>query len=320
MFFALFLVFDERNLQSLTRIKKHIMRKISNLAIIATGVALITVLASCTKEDAPRQTFTPSNWENNLKAVVDEQMSKSHNSSSALKKNGWACGAADAGGALAGAAAGADIGSAFVLANPSAPLIGIIGGGIIGGAAASIGYWWGKVIEDGVPGGPTIYNPTIENPFADKSNPYRYAGILHNEICKKAIDDSIIFMPDSAIYFQDRMNDIGYKIINERKGEFAELANLEFFDIGLDYNAINTPIISNAESLSIQVESTNEDIALFCREFQRGLNYCSSEEDVYNLVKKMNSVIMNSDLDENVKRQMLISTSVLENSVWLWRF
>lgn len=318
MFFALFLVFDERNLQSLTRIKKHIMRKISNLAIMATGVALITVLASCTKEDAPRQTFTPSYWENNLKAVVDEQMSKSHNSSSALKKNGWACGAADAGGALGGAAAGAEIGSVAV--HPAGPLVGCIAGGIIGGAAASIGYWWGKVIEDGVPGGPTIYNPTIENPFADKSNPYRYAGILHNEICKKAIDDSIIFMPDSALYFQDRMNDIGMKIIEARKGEFSELASLEFFDIGLDYGAINAPIISNAESLTIHVETTNEDITFFCKEFQRGLSYCSSEEDVYNLVKKMNSVIMNSDLDESVKRQMLISTSVLENSVWLWRF
>lgn len=284
------------------------MRKTSYLAIIATGFALITLLASCSKEDAPRQTASSGNWRSNLKSVVDEQMSKTQNGSFLKEKNWKGTAAADAGGALSGAAAGYELFPHWGAA---------VTGAIIGGAAASCEYWFGRVYNNGGPGGPTIYNPTIENPFADQNNPYRYAGILHNEICKKVIDDSVMFSPDS-IYLQEKVREIGIKIINERKSDFPELSGLGIEDIDLDYNALISPIVSNAENLNIEMQSSNNELNFFCMEFQRGLSYCSSKEDVYSLVKKMNAVIINSNLDETTKGSMLMSTSVLENSTWLW--
>lgn len=275
---------------------------------MATGFALITLLASCSKEDAPSQVTSGSNWKNNLSAVVNQQKQKFGNTSSFKEKNWKGTAAADAGGALQGAAAGYELTGNWV---------GGLIGGIVGGAAASCEYWFGRVYQGGGPGGPTIYNPTIENPFADKDNPYRYAGILHNEICKRIVDDSIIFSPDS-IYLQDKIREIGLEILNARKNDFPELSNLQFEDISLNYEDLNNPIVSNAENLNIEIKSSDVELGFFCREFQRGLSYCSTKEDVYYLVKKINSVIMNSNLDETTKRPMLMSTSVLENSTWLW--
>lgn len=282
-----------------------------NLSIIAASIMIVatTLFVSCSKDEVVISKESPnSSWKIDLKSVVDKQVANQINSP--LKEKNWkGCAAADAGGALTGAAAGAEIGSNF---PPSGAGWGAAIGAVVGGAAASIDYWWGRI---GVY--PTIYDPYGHNPNPDPRNPYSYVGYLHNEICIAAINDTSIFNTDSTVNMSKFIN-LAMNIINSRTPIYPDLEGALYEHAPLNYGLLSNNVIESIDSFAYMPNTSNDDVNIFWKEFQRGIKACSSEEEVYDLVRNVNTIIINSNLDDNSQRIIFMCTSVMENSTYLW--
>lgn len=275
------------------------------LATLAAMIAAVALLTSCSKEE---NNFTPtsnSSWRGNVKSIVDAQVAVASSTSTAEKKSGWGCAGADAAGALSGAAAGYELFPHWGAA---------VAGGIIGGAGASISYWY----RTGQPTGNGPWDPQGPNPY-DPRNPYYYAGILHNEICLAATQDPSMFDADGKINIT-RLNELGMDIINRRKEDFEALKGLDLHNPipSMNLLPLYDSINSTIDNGDYVISYTNSDINWFCGEFQRGLSSCSTPDDIRIYVSKLDETILSSDLNEETKGSMLMTLSVLENSTHFW--